>query len=302
MKKKKRTINKIKLNNAFWGYICVAPLTIGLLMFLAAPLLYSLFLSLTRYDLFNKPVFIGFDNFRRIFSANETQFWPSIKNALVMSLGTIISMFFSLILANLLTKKLKGMNVFKMIYFIPTICSAVAVAIMWKRMFDYNYGTINKILKLLFNAEPVNWLSYELAPISLIGMGVLFGMGVNILLYISAIKNIPRVYFEAAKLDGANDFQIFRHITFPAVSPVSFYILVTGLIGSLQGFTTFKVMTNGNPSNTMMPVLLIYNYSGNDYGAFYGYASALAIILGLIIGLITAINFKISKKWVYYES
>jgi len=301
-KKRKSSLSRIRVNDAIWGYICIAPLAIGLIIFLAAPLLYSLYISLTEYDLFSKPVFIGLDNFRRAFSASETQFWPSIKNALVMSIGVIISMFLSLVLANILTKKLKGMNAFKLIFFIPTICSPVAVAIMWRRMYDYNYGTINKILKTLFHMEPVNWLSREWAVPSLIFMGVLFGMGINILLYISAIKNIPSVYYEAAKLDGANELQSFLRITVPSVSPVTFYILITGLIGSLQGFTTFKVMTNGSPENTMMPVMLIYNYSGNDYGAFYGYASALAILLGLIISVIMIINFKLSKKWVYYES
>jgi multiple sugar transport system permease protein len=298
----KRRRNKNRMNEAIWGYVCISPLVIGLVLFLAAPLIFSLYLSLTKYDLFNEPVFVGFDNFIRAFSENETQFWPSIKNALVMSVGSIISMIVSLVISNLLCRKLKGSNIYKMIVFIPTICSAVAVAIMWKRMFDYNYGTINKVLKLLFNSEPINWLSYENAIISLIFMGVLFGMGVNILLYTSSIKNIPTSYFEAAKLDGASDLQIFRYITIPSVSPVSFYILVTGLIGALQGFTTYQVMTNGSPSNTMMPVMIIYNYSGNDYGAFYGYASALAIILGVIIALITIFNFTISKKWVHYES
>ena len=133
-------------------------------------------------------------------------------------------------------------------------------------------------------------------------MCVLFGFGTSMLLYISAIKGVPSTYYEAAEMDGANSIQKFIYITVPSVSSITFYILVTGLIGCLQGFTVYQVMTNGNPSNTMMPVLLIYKYSGAEYGSFYGYASAMAIVLGVIIAALTAINFLVSKKWVHYES
>ena len=133
-------------------------------------------------------------------------------------------------------------------------------------------------------------------------MSVLFGFGTSMLLYISAIKGIPSSYYEAAEMDGANTFQKFFYITIPSVSSITFYILVTGLIGCLQGFTVYQVMTNGNPANTMMPVLLIYKYSGAEYGSFYGLASAMAIVLGVIIAILTGINFLVSKKWVHYES
>ncbi len=294
-------MSRQRRSDMIWGYICVAPLTIGLLLFLAAPLCFALYLSLTQYDLFNEPVFVGFDNFIRAFSANETQFWPSVGNAFVMSIGVLLSMACSLVLANLISGKRKGSNVFRMIYFLPTICSSVAVGIMWKRIYDYQYGFINNIVAL-FGGDKVNWLDAAHAVPSIIFLNVLFGMGTNILLYIATIKNVPASYYEAAELDGAGSLQKFFYITLPSVSPVSFYILTTGLIGSLQGFAIYQVMTNGSPSNTMMPMLIIYNYMGGNYGAFYGYASSLAILLGVIIAIVTALNFGISKKWVYYES
>jgi multiple sugar transport system permease protein len=164
------------------------------------------------------------------------------------------------------------------------------------------YGTINTLRSFFFGLEPVTWLDESHVVGSIIFMEVLMGFGVPMLLYVSSIKAIPEAYYEAAEVDGANRLQQFIHITLPQVSPVSFYILVTGLIGSLQGFTVYQVMTNGNPSNTMMPVLLIYKYSGGDYGAFYGYASAMAIVLGAIIVVLTSLEFVLSKKWVYYES
>lgn len=300
--KANKRINKRRVSEALWGYVCVAPLTIGLLMFLAAPLFYSLYISLTEYDLFNAPKFIGLNNFARIFSEDGKEFWKSIGNAFVMCIGVFISAALSLLVANILCGKIKLANFFKSIFFVPTICSSVATTIMWKRMYDYYYGTINQILEFFFKAEHIHFLDESHVVGAIMFMTILFGFGTSMLLYISAIKGIPNQYYEAAKIDGANAFETFFHITIPAVSSITFYILVTGLIGCLQGFTVFQVMTNGSPSNTMMPVLLIYKYSGGDYGSFYGLASAMALVLGVIIALITGLNFLISKKWVYYES
>ena len=170
-------------------------------------------------------------------------------------------------------------------------------------MYDYQFGTLNQLLTSLFPAfEKVFWLDAGHARWSIMAMIILFGFGTPMLLYISSIRSIPTSYYEAAEMDGASSFQKFLYITSPQVSPITFYILVTGLIGTLQNFTVFQVMTNGNPPSTLMPVLLIYKYSGGDYGMFYGLASAMAIILGLLIALLTAINFIVSRKWVHYES
>lgn len=299
--KASRKKNRNRRNEALWGYACVAPLSIGLLMFLAAPLGFSFYISLTRYDLFNEPVFVGFANFQRIFSPEGAEFWRSVGNAFIYSIGVLLSMILSLIIASIFRGKIHGKNFFKGLFFLPTICSAVAVTIMWKRMYDYNYGTINQILGL-FGIEGIYWLSEEYVVFAIMFMQLIFGFGTSMLLYISAINSIPKDYYEAADIDGANVFQKFFHITVPSVSPISFYIMVTGLIGSIQGFTTYQVMTNGSPSNTMMPVLLIYKYSGGDYGAFYGYASAMGIVLGGIIVILTIVEFVFSRKWVHYAS
>ena len=299
--KASRKKNRNRRNEALWGYACVAPLSIGLLMFLAAPLGFSFYISLTRYDLFNEPVFVGFANFQRIFSPEGAEFWRSVGNAFIYSIGVLLSMILSLIIASIFRGKIHGKNFFKGLFFLPTICSAVAVTIMWKRMYDYNYGTINQILGL-FGIEGIYWLSEEYVVFAIMLMQLIFGFGTSMLLYISAINSIPKDYYEAADIDGANVFQKFFHITVPSVSPISFYIMVTGLIGSIQGFTTYQVMTNGSPSNTMMPVLLIYKYSGGDYGAFYGYASAMGIVLGGIIVILTIVEFVFSRKWVHYAS
>lgn len=307
-KTSRRRANRERRNEALWGFACVAPLTIGLLLFLAAPLCYSLYISLTEYDLFNEPTFVGLDNFKRIFSSEGLEFWQSVGNAFVFSIGVFVSALLALVVAYVLCRHTsKGAGIFKSIFFVPTICSAVAVTIMWKRMYDFQYGTINQILSWFASIfgqefEHIKFLDENHVVFSIMLMSVLFGFGTGMILYISAIKGIPESYYEAAEIDGANAFQKFVHIALPSVSPITFYILVTGIIGSLQGFTVYQVMTNGSPENTMMPVLLIYKYSGGDYGAFYGYASAMALVLGLIIIILTSLQFLISRKWVHYES
>lgn len=302
--KPRRSMNRDKRNEAMWGHLFTAPLAIGLLLFLAAPLGYAFYISLTEYDLFNAPKFVGMANYQKIFSSYGDEFWESVKNAFIFSIGVLISAVLALIVADLLCRVIhkKAMPILESIFFIPTICSGVAVAIAWNRMYDYMYGTINTLGKIFFHLDPVAWMDKEHAVGSIMFMSVLMGFGTSMLLYISSINSVPDSYYEAAEIDGANHFQQFLHITLPQVSPITFYILVTGIIGSLQGFTTYQVMTNGNPSNTMMPVLLIYKYSGGEYGSFYGYASAMAVVLGGIIIALTVFQYALSKKWVYYES
>ena len=168
-----KKINKRTVSEALWGCLCVAPLTIGLLMFLAAPLVYSLYISLTEYDLFNAPKFVGLENFQKIFSPDGKEFWNSIINAFVMCIGVFISMGLSLLVANVLCGKIKLSNLFKSIFFVPTICSSVATTIMWKRMYDYYYGTINQILSFLFKIEHIYWLDEQHVVGSIMFMTIL---------------------------------------------------------------------------------------------------------------------------------
>ena len=304
--------NRRKTTEALWGIACVSPLTVGLLLFLAVPLVYSFYISLCTYNGSGSPELTPgiIDNFKKLFDFSSkagpaNEFWSSIINAVIMSIGVLFSMSLALITANLICSKIKFSNFFKSIFFIPTICSSVAVTYMWMRMYGGTFaGTINLILQKLhlIGDKAIPWISDEYAVISIIFMTVLFGFGSSMLLYYSAIKGIPRSYYEAADMDGANAFQKFFYITIPSVSSVTFYILTTALIGSLQSFNVQWIFT-GEGSNklkgTMMPVMKIYMEKGADN---YGMASAMGIMLGIIIAIVTAINFVVSKKWVHYES
>lgn len=314
--------NRRKTTDALWGMAFVAPLTIGLLLFLAFPLVFAIVLAFCDYTLAGgiEPGSFGFQNFTRLFLAEEGlswiestagEFWTSIGRAFFMCIGLLISMALSFVVANLLCGKIKLTNFFKSVYFVPTICSSVATTYMWQRMYEKNYGTINLILnKLGINqwlmnsgviTENIDWVGENMILGSIMFMTILFGFGTSMLLYYSAIKGVPRSYYEAAEMDGANAVQKFFFITVPSVSSITFYVLVTGVIGCLQGFAVYQVMANGDAGKeklVMMPVLMIFNKMTGDPSL----ASAMGVILGLIIAIVTGINFVISNKWVHYET
>lgn len=263
------------------------------------PLINSFYYSLTKYDLNNSPVFTGSENIKRLLK--DDIFFKSIGNSFYAAVGVPIGMFLSLCIALLLNRKdIRGKNVFRMFFFMPTICSAVAVTLMWGWVLNTDYGLINQLLKSLFNIAGPHWFSEELAMPSMIIMGVWGGLGIGLLFYLAALNNVPTVYYEAATVDGASSFKKFWYITLPGISPVTFYIFVTGIIGALQDFTRFKIMTGGGPNwVTTTSVLYIYKNALEYYD--YGYASLMAWGLGLIIMVVTIINFVFSKKWVNYD-
>ena len=286
-------------NDWKWGCLFLSPLVVGMLLFLAVPLGFAFYLSLHEYNLFTSR-WVGLANFTRAFG--DTQFWASMGNAVLYCLYVPITMFLALILANVFSSDFRGCKVYKIIFFIPTICSAVAITFMWKWMFNGEYGTLNA-LRGLVGLPKVNFLDADHAMWSILFMSVWSGLGTSLLLYTAAIKNVNTSVLEAAKIDGAGPVRIFVKITFPLITSTTFYLFVTGIIGALQGFAVFFAMTGGvTPSSVLMPVTIIYMYAGHGWGInTYGYASALAILLGIVLGLLTAANFMISKRWVYYE-
>ncbi|MGN1098859.1 MAG: carbohydrate ABC transporter permease [Christensenellales bacterium] len=297
---KKRKMFALKRNDIFWFIVMVSPIVAGMVLFMIVPLFWCIYLSFTDYNMFTIPVGNDFANYIRLFTL-ETEFWKSLINAAIATISVPICMAIAMVFANILAGKIKGKKFFKMVFFLPTICSAVAITFIWKWLFNTNWGLFNTVLGV-FGIGPVNFLSEALAMPSMILMGVWGGIGISLLMYVAAISNLPRSYYEAAKMDGAGGVTIFFKITVPLISPTSFYLLVTGLISSLQDFSRFFVMTDGNPDTTLMPVMVVYRYAGHAYGNMFGYACSMAIMLGIIIGVVTAINFAVSRKWVYYES
>lgn len=293
---------KVKKSDWIAGYLFIAPPIIGFLLFSLIPIVFSLVLSFSEYDFFTKEIIpVGFSNYLRAFG--DELFFKSMGNICIALLGVLVQMVVMIGVAVLLTSKVKGIIAFRALFFIPSLCSSVAVTLVWKWMYNYDFGILNNIL-IKLGIGKVGWLSdTNVAMISMIIQGVWMGIGGGMVMYISAIKNVPSQYYEAAEIDGANAFYRFFRITLPCVSPTTFYILITTLIGTASDFVRYKLMNNGGPDNsTLTPVLYIYQTAFTvQYGYDYTYATAMSWLVGLFIILLVGAVFATSKKWVHYN-
>lgn len=289
---------KRKNEDVKWAIIFLTPITIGMILFVLVPILAAIGLSFTKYDLFNAPVWRGLRNYERLFNPEMEQwFWPSFRNIIIFALiVTVLSIGIGLVLAVMLNRVKHGSGVFKMIYYIPMVCSTVATTAIWAWMYNDNYGPITQLLQF-FGVVDYQFFSPTHAMPSMILMCVWGGFSGSMLLYFATLKNIPSYLYEAAEIDGANEFRCFFKITLPMVSPTTFYLLLTGLVGNLQAYSQFLSIGLDNYT----PVLVIYKYAGHGYGTLYGYACAMGVVYGLFVGVIALINFKLSKYWVGYD-
>ncbi len=291
-------LTSYRKNMIMCGWLFIAPLLIGLILFVAFPLIYAIFLGFCEYDLFNPPKFIGLKNFVEMFT--DKYFLKSMLNALIFCLNVPIKLVISLVLASILAGKIKGSNAFRLIFYVPCLFGAVAITFIWQWLLAYEYGLVFNVMKSL-GLEAVNFLDKEHFRSSMIMISVWCGIGISVLLLYATIKNTPKSLYEAAEIDGANAVERFWHITIPAVSPIMFYVILTGIIGSFQEFTMFNVMSGDSVNDVnIMPVWWIYKFTG-QYGYRYGYASALGLVLGVLLIIISAVQFYISNKWVHYD-
>jgi multiple sugar transport system permease protein len=303
----KRKVNKRQRRDEFQGVLFSLLPILGIAIFGLIPMMYSLVLSfgnLTSFEIFEiTPV--GFDNYIRIFTEDKI-FWKAIGNTFYYAFTTVLlSIGLSLILAVFLNRDIKCKKLFRVILFIPYVCSAVALSTMWLWIMDHNYGVLNDLMDIL-GLERVNWLNNEKTTMPvMILMSVWGGLGFNIILYTASLTSINKSYYEAAQIDGATELRIFFKITFPLISPTTFYLVVMGFIGALQSFANFQIMTpNGRPNNTTWTMVYrVYYYmrEANMYEYGKGYASAYGWIVGIIIMLFSFANFKLSSKWVNYD-
>ena len=295
---RKKPLSPGQKSEYLWGWIFIAPITIGFLLFIAMPLVLAVVYSFTEYDLFHAPVFIAMDNFKEVI--HDEFFRKSLLNALIYALGVPVGALVALIISSLLKSISKTSLTLRMIFYLPTICGAVAIAFIWQWMYAPTYGILHLMMKRI-GMKPIKFLASDNIMGSMMVMGIWSGMGVSVLLFYSSLHNISSQLYEAAELDGANSFHKFIYITLPGISPVMFYILITGILGSFQAFTNFQVMTNDqvNLSN-VMPVWWIYKFTGT-YGYRYGYASALGLVLGILLIIVSGIQFIVSKYWVKYD-
>ena len=280
-------------------YIFISPWLIGFFLLTFLPLIYSIYLSLTEYNALRPPKFVGLQNYSDLLF-HDPLFWKSLENAMKYAILAVpSSLLFALILALLLSNRSKISNVFQIIFFFPSIAAGAAVYTVLKYLLRGEGGLINYILSI-FHIQGPNWLSSaRWAMIALVIVNLIF-CGQQMLIFMAGIKQIPETYYEAARIDGANDFNCFIHITFPLIAQVFVFNLIMGIISAFQVFVQPLIMTSGGPfKKTYMYSMYIYD-SGFAYGRF-GYAAALAWIMYIIILFISGVVLKGVQKLMNIE-
>lgn len=290
--------NKGETNLA--GYIFISPWLIGFLLLTLWPIGQSFYLSFTEYSLLEDPVWIGTDNYVNIFTDDST-FTKSLSVTFLFVLISVpLKLFFSLMVAMALSKSIRGMNIYRTaIYFPSLIGGSIAVAALWRNMFGLD-GYINQVLAW-FGIEGVGWISNPDTSLGTLILLNTWQFGSTMVIFLAGLKQVPQELYESASVDGAGRFRKFISITLPMLSPVMFFNLVLGVIGSFQTFTSAFIITKGGPVNsTYMYALFLYEKAFKHYQM--GYASALAWILLAIVAVLTVLNFLASRYWVFYES
>lgn len=284
--------------------VCLAGIPLlGFLIFGLIPLLLALAMGFLDFSnaygwSFEGTKWGGFDNL--VFVLTDKMFWQSVANTLIFGTATLISQFLALIIAYLMSKDIKGKGALRVIYFIPYVCSVVALTLMWKEMFNPSWGVINTLLgNTSIENGAINWTGDPTAfYFMVIIMSVWSGMGYGILLYTAALTNVNQSMIEAAKIDGAGPVRTFFRIVFPSISPTTFYLLIMGVIGLLQSFATTFSLGSSLTTQSLTIVYYMYNYMmAYDLGV----AGAAAWVLAIFILIVTAIQFIGSKKWVKYD-
>jgi multiple sugar transport system permease protein len=276
------------------------PSLVGFLLFNIVPILSSLGLAFSDWDLMTPIRFAGIQNFVKMFT-NDPVFWPSLGRTILYGAMSIpLGIITSLMLALAMNRPLKGIAIFRVIYFIPYVSSMIAVAMVWKWLYNDQFGLINTIL-MYVGLPAQNWLTdSKLVIPSLVLMDVWKNAGFGMLIYLAALQGIPEQLYEAATVDGANGFQSFFKITLPLLSPAHFYMLVTGLIGGFQVFDSVYLMTKGGPGFASR--VYAYNLYQSAFREFnMGYASAMAWFLFFIIFAVTLLQFKQIGGKVQYD-
>lgn len=277
----------LRTRDALVGWLFVSPITIGFLIFFVGPLVAVLGYSLTEWNLLTQQsTFVGMDNYADALGRNP-EFWTVLRNSLVFAAGLVpLNMALALTLAVALSRPFKGVVIFRTIFFAPVVTAAVAWAIVWTFLLQGESGAVNQMLALIGIDGP-NWLRHpDWAMFAVIVTRVFKTVGLNMILYIAALQSIPRDYEEAARLEGASGWQVFRLITWPLLAPTTLVIMVITVVGSLKVFDHIYLMTEGGPENgTLVLAFYIYEQAFEFFNV--GYAAALAVILFLLIVLLT---------------
>ena len=302
--KRKKSFPKIKIGyrrgETVLAWAMVSPWLAGFLLLTAFPMVASLALSFMDWDMLSAPKWVGLANYEKLFFTDPLAL-HSLKITVIFSLASIpLNIVFGLAIAMLLNTNIRGLSVFRTIYYLPAILSGVAVAILWQWIFSTEFGLLNTALRL-FGIEGPAWLGSKIWVLPAFVIMRLWSVGGGMVIYLAGLQAIPTDLYEAAEIDGANWWQRILRITLPMLSPTIFFQLITGVIFSMQIFTETFIMTDGGPANASLFYMLYLYRQAFQYFKM-GYASALAWVFFIAILLLTIILFATAKFWVYYEA
>ena len=280
------------------GLLFVTPQLIYFLLFFLLPLGICIYAGFTNWNILSpNRMFTGLRNFERLFA--DPKFWTALQNTFYMLIPIPFYLCFALAFAYCCHKKILGEKVFRVIYYLPFISSIVALTLIWKWLFNSQYGLVNNFLGL-FGIDGPDWLGDPVWTKRMIVIMISWKMiGIISIYYIAALKNVPSTYYEAAQLDGATSWQQFRKITLPMLTPTTFYLLITGMIGSLQTFLEVQLFAPDGGRGYGVGTIVFYIWQKAFDSSQMGYACACASIFGLFIMILTIAQFAVSRKWVY---
>jgi multiple sugar transport system permease protein len=289
---------KRKNKEAIMGIAFASPWFIGFFGFTIFPLLTSLYYSFTDYNRVDAPNWVGWTNYSYLFT-QDTFIWKTLGNTLFQVVfGTAFSIIMGIVMAVILNKPIKGIGIWRTIFYLPNVVSAVAMGLLWTWIFNKDYGLVNDVLGV-FGIHGVDWLGDEnLVKISLILMSG-WGAGITALFFLGAMKSIPHSLYEAAEIAGVSPWHQFWSITMPLITPTIFFMLVTSIIGNFQYFTMAYIMV-GRGTNYSAYYLAYYLYDKAFTDYQLGYASAISWFMLVIVIALVLVIFKTSKKWVHY--
>jgi multiple sugar transport system permease protein len=284
------------------GWLAISPWLIGFLIFTLGPVLASVYFSLTRYDVISSPQWVGLDNYRQLLT-NDDRFIRSIRNTLIYAaLYVPLHVISALLVATLLNQARHFTGIFRTIYYLPAITPMVATAYLWVWILNPNDGLVNRVLRALSLPAPA-WTVDPFWTKPTIVISQLWILGGAMIIFLAGLRGIPQSYYEAAMLDGAGVWRRFRDVTLPMLSGVTFFVTTVSMINALQVFTQGYVMfdRDGGPQESALFAIMYLFKRAFEFFQM-GYASAIAWLLFLIILSVTLVQFKLSKRWVYYEA
>jgi multiple sugar transport system permease protein len=297
--KNKKRLSRLAAQEARTAYLCLIPAFLGLIFITYLPLLAVFVIGFFRWRGLSSPVFVGIQNYVRLFTA-DPYFIDSIKVTIIFSLIAVLgSMVYSFFIAILLNRKIPARAFWRAVFYIPYILPTVAVYVGWSWLYESNFGLFNYILSVL-GFKKIAFISDSRWVVPSLALIAVWTSGNLIVIFLAGLQNVPRIYHEAAEIDGANWWQRFWHVTVPCMTPIIFYNLLMSLIINMQVIVPALTLTEGGPGNASMFMgYLMYRYAFRDNQI--GYACAISFVFFVIIGIFTAILFATSRAWIFYE-